>query len=409
MASQSAELKKLKADNQRLLSENERLKKSPGYSSHRWKKIFAGILAGLAVILLMLGNIFFWAGNTIVNTDRYISTVQPIYQDPTVQAAIADYTTNQLFKQVDVQSVVQQALPPRADFLAPAIDTQVKGLTESSLKKILASPKVQSAWIDTQRHAHDRLINLAANYKGDGTIDINDFYQQLSKQLGDTKLSFLANKQLPPKIGTIKVVDAPFLPTFHRVVTKIGLWQFLATALLIAFSAMAIWLSSRRRRMVVVLGLFFAFGMFVTLVVLRVAPSAVAGHIAAPYQAAAKQATKLALNPLRTQTITLFLASLLLSTVAWLSGQSRSAKLVKSRLQTALDGKLHQSIFGNKENRLTLWFGRHKKLLQWLTVALVALLMLIVQLSPAAIIWFAAILVLLEAFIELLAAQTDKL
>ncbi|HVX47936.1 MAG TPA: hypothetical protein VHA05_01110, partial [Candidatus Saccharimonadales bacterium] len=161
----------------------------------------------------MVGNILFWAGNTLINTDKYVATVQPLMANKTIQSAVADYTTNQVFSQVDVQTFVAGALPPRADFLAPQLTAQLKSTTDKTLQKTLASNRFQVLWANTNRKAQQRLVHAIKTSKTtDGVINLQDVYNRLGESLKDTKLSFLAGKTLPKQAGTINVVDAPWIP-----------------------------------------------------------------------------------------------------------------------------------------------------------------------------------------------------
>src|SRR5689334_4629672 len=117
-----AEVEALLRANEKLLAENRELEKElkRQEKSHApnsvWRKLAIALCITAAAVILVVGNVFFWAGNTIINTDRYVETVQPLLQDKEIQLAIADYTTTQLFKQVDVNQVVQNALPEKAQF-----------------------------------------------------------------------------------------------------------------------------------------------------------------------------------------------------------------------------------------------------------------------------------------------------
>jgi hypothetical protein len=61
-------------------------------------------------------------------------------------------------------------------------------------------------------------------------------------------------------------------------------------------------------------------------------------------------------------------------------------------------------LFGTRENALTRWVGRHKRLLQWLVVALAVLLLLVGQLTPAALLGYAVGVLVAALLIELVGA-----
>ena len=113
-----AQIEALWEANQKLLVENQQLESQlqkelgkASIPSSTWRKLAIIVCVAAAAAILVVGNIFFWAGNTLINTDRYVETVQPLLKDTAIQRAVADYTTTQVFKQVDVNQVIQDALP----------------------------------------------------------------------------------------------------------------------------------------------------------------------------------------------------------------------------------------------------------------------------------------------------------
>jgi len=404
-----AELKKKVVAQQKLINNYEKMnKKSQVKKRTGWKTLFAWLTISLAAALLVTGNLFFWAGNTIVDTDKYVATVGPLIEQPEVQSAVADYTTNQLFKTVDVQAYVTSILPPKAEVLAPQLTTQLKNYTETSLNKLLASEKVHDYWYSSLERRHDAIINFSKNYKGDGTIEVSDIFSELGQRLSDTKLSFLADKKLPENVGSIQVATAGWLPILGKVANNIGTYQAVVTALFILLTAAGVYLAKNRRRMVVKTSVVYSLVMLATLLSIRVLGSFVTSKADQAYQSAVSVSYATITNPLVLQTRAILLLTLLLGLIVWLSGSSKSASHIKQRVNMVLSGKLHQSLFGKKENAVTLWVGSHKRAVQWTSVIAVALIMLVVQLSPRLVIVYALLMLLLVLVAELLAAPSIK-
>lgn len=370
---------------------------------NRWRALAVAVLVVVSAVLLFLGNIFFWAGNTVAKTDRYVETVTPLIEDPAIQTAIATYATQQIYQNVDVEPYIAEVLPPRAAFLAPTLSSQIEGQTKTILNKVVASPKFQQVWINSQTKAHERFVKVATNYNGDGTIDLNDIYQYLSGELKSTPLSFLANKQLPSKVGTIQVAQVKWLPFAHKLVTKIDTWRILAITLLVITTAGAILLSQKRRRTTITLGLTYAGIMFLTLVSIRIGREISANEVASQYQTAVSHAYQIIAHQLVIQTFVIMLAGLLVAAIAWISGPSRSAQAITSRVNTLLAGHAHKALF-SKENTATLWLGTHKRVIQWGYVAVLAAIMLFSRLTPLSLVLFAAAMLVGVLIVELLAA-----
>jgi hypothetical protein len=406
MPKETAEMKRLKAENQQLKAENAKLKARQSTGGIHW----AGIWRSLAVIVLIvisvmtvaLGNLFFWTGRTVVDTDRFVSATQPILHDPTVQDTIALYTTNQIFDNVDVEGAVQEALPPRAEFLAPQLTAQLRTQTDKVVKKAVSSDKFLATWDNVQRKQHDRLITFIKDYKGDGEISLNDVYNQLSASLSSTKLSFLANKKLPPKVGSMTLVNAKNLPTAHKIVTHIDTWRVLAVLLFVVTLALAVWISRRKRRTLYLFSVLLALMMLATLIALRIVAKQAGDAADAQYADGVSRSVQILVSGLRTQTIVIFLIAIVMAFVAWVSGQSRSALVFKDQAVLVLTGRLHNSIFGEADNKVTAWAGKYKRALEWLGVAVVAIILLTASLSVTTLIVWCIILLVYVIIIEVI-------
>jgi hypothetical protein len=432
--SRSDRLDELRADNERLRqtveqlrAENVRLQQAaddqkrltaatvpPGGSSapqarrHPWRALAAALFAAFAVALLVAGNLLFWAGNTVVKNDRFAAAVTPVIRDKTVQQALAGYTTAQLYANVDVTRVIQNALPPRADFVAPALASQLRGQTESALRGVLARPQFQDRWNQLLTQSHAKFITTVQKSGGDGVIDLNELYQQLSASLANTKLSFLAGKQLPAKVGNVQVVSGAGIRALHDVSVHIDAWRWLALLLLAVCVALAIWLAQRRRRMVQLLTVYGIAALIAMLVAVRLVREIIADRVAAPYADAVRHTAQYIFHPLVVQSTTIGAMLLVVVLAAWLTGSSRSARVVQGRLQLLVAGKLHQTLFGAHESAFTRGVGRYKRVLEWTVVAAAVLLLLITRLTLAALLVYTIVTLVLVMIIELVGAPARQ-
>ncbi len=413
--STTEQLKKLRSENTSLKAEVKRLQRTQNSQKTtkksrnigEWfRKAAVVLLISIAVVTLGVGNIFFWTGNTLVKQDRFTASVQPVIQDPEVQQAMALYVTNNLFAQVDVQAFTEQVLPPRADFLAPQLTSQIKTQTQNTLQSVLARPAFQDRWNTAIANQHQRLIGFVTKYEGDGSISLNDIYNQLSSRLSDTKLSFLANKTLPANIGNVNVVTASWLPEAHNVVTNINTWRFLAVTLMVLTLVGAMWLSRYRRRTLYVFCWASAGMMVATLIARRIAIETITGRADSQYQAGVRNALQIVLHPLAVQTITILCALLIIGIIAWVSGPSRYASAIKKQVALLFSGKLHRRLF-SQENRITRFFYEHKRTIQWFIVAFLALLMLLARLTIRSLLVYLGILLLLVLIVELIGGQVQ--
>jgi hypothetical protein len=411
----SREMARLKKENAKLKKQNSRLKENLAkptaqkkqHRRHILRKSLVILLVSAAVAVLTVANLFFWVGNTIVKQDRFVAATQPIIKDPAIQSSMALYATNSIFSNVDVQNTIENVLPPRADFLAPQLANQVKSFTKGSLQKVVASPKFQDRWNTALAKQHQRLISFASKYQGDGDISLNDVFQNLSTSLANTKLSFLAGKKLPPKVGDITVISAPWLPAFHNIVTNIDTWRLLAVIILVICLAGAVWLSSNRRRTLYIFSWATAALMVVTLITLHIIRSRILSKVDPQYAEGVQHAIQIVFHSLVLQTITIMLAGLFVGAVAWVSGPARGAAAIRRNVNLIFGGKLHDSIFGAGYG-WTVWIHNHKRILEWGVVALVAAIMLLVRLTIPALFAYILLLIVLILAIEIIGGQNSK-
>lgn len=411
------QLQKLRDENRRLRKANTELRQqlsstvtgpSPALSRRFWRSLAVVLCIGLAGGLLVAGNLLFWAGNTIVKTDRYVEATAPIIKDPVVQNALANKLTQQLFTNVDVDQVIEDNLPPRVSFLGPTLAAQAETQTENAIKTIVKRPQFQQRWIDAQTRSHERFIRVVGEHGSDGSININEVYGDISQQLKDTRLAFLADKPLPAKVGDIQVASGSWLTVLQRTIQNIDTWRVIAIVLLLAFSALGIWLSRNRRRVTITLASTLAVAMFLTLVSARLVREVIASQASPEYAEAVRHIYSTITHPLAIQTWTLFAASLLVVTIAWLSGNYKSSRAVRRSFDHLLSGRLHQALFSRGENSFTRWLGAHKTVLQWIVIAVVALSTLFVRLTPETLLLQIGIIAVLVFILEVLASPRPK-
>lgn len=399
-------ISKLEADNKRL---NKKMVKitdsnSPTSRSRSWRSAAIILLIGLAGALLIVGNLLFWTGQTLIDNNRYTEATAPLIQDPDIQNAIANKTTQAIFSRVDVEAIAKEALPPRAEFLAPSLSQQVQTFTNQKTKEILANPSFQDTWNKVNSRAHERLINGIKNYDGDGTFDIQDLYNKVSEKLFQNKLSFLGGKQLPAKVGSITIVTASNLPTLHWIVVNLWWIRLLAILLFVILTAAAVAVAKNRRRALSRISIVYASLLFALLIALRMTRTFMVGKVTQEYQAAATAAWSIILHSLFLQIIGLIVLFIVIALGAWLTGGGRRAKLVRVSWQKILNGKVHQVLF-KKENNFTWWVSKNMRAMIIGLSVLAGLALLIVHISVINIVVIVVALLLLIGVVQLLAAK----
>lgn len=393
---------RLRAENTRLMQRSQSARNPP--SGKKLRTALSALFVSVAVVLLSIGNILFWFGNTIVKPERFAEATQPLIEDAEVRDSTALYLTNKLFENIDVQKVTTDALPPRADFLAPALTDQLRTFTNTALDRAFAKPAVQEAWNTTLANQHERLVSFAESYEGSGTVTLNQVFTRAASNLADTRLSFLADKQLPASVGAFTVVESEWLPLFHTLVTSIDTWRFISLLLLAVSLAIALWISADRRKVMYAFSLAAGSMMLATLIAVRIVTGMAADRVDDQYAGGAQRATEILLQPLRIQTIALLVALLIIAATAWMYSTSPRAVRLKRGVSHLFAGNVHERLF-SKERVYTRWIAVHKRTLQWLVVTIISLLLLLVPLTLMSLLGYLVLMIVLLLGLEILGGR----
>ncbi|HEX3262649.1 MAG TPA: hypothetical protein VHR37_03225, partial [Solirubrobacterales bacterium] len=99
------------------------------------------VLASLVLVVSIIAN---WVQREVMDTNQFKNTTDQILADPDVQNALAIYTVDQLYANVDVQGQIQKELPSAAKPLALPVSAATRQLATDAAKRALASPQVQN-------------------------------------------------------------------------------------------------------------------------------------------------------------------------------------------------------------------------------------------------------------------------
>src|SRR3954451_21805145 len=79
-------------------------------AGERVRTLSAVFLITLSCLLAPLSVTAVWASRQVSDTDRYVETVAPLADDPAVQRAVSDAVAREIFQQIDLRGLSQQAL-----------------------------------------------------------------------------------------------------------------------------------------------------------------------------------------------------------------------------------------------------------------------------------------------------------
>src|SRR6478609_1554171 len=173
------------------------------------------IILILSVICLVLTPVVIWGRNLLLNTDRYVQTVEPLASNPGVQNTVIAAVDAQFQGRLDLKSVLDPVLPPRAaQVLVPPLQSAADSLVNTVTTKFVQSDAFPKLWNTVNRAAHTQVnylltgkrpknaaVRVASN--GDVTLDLSAVVEQVKTRLVDAGLT-VASK-IPVAGSTIKV------------------------------------------------------------------------------------------------------------------------------------------------------------------------------------------------------------
>jgi len=398
-----AELERLRAENAALRAQlgqertrdTEPVPEAAPVARRRWRTIVATLLIVVACVLAPLSVAAIWTRNQVTNTDRYVTTVAPLADDPAIQAAITDQITTQVFTYIDVQGLTNQAVDALAERggLSPALADQLRALavpiangvqsfTRSQVARVVQSDAFADAWVQANRVAHQELV-AALTGEGGGSVTVeNDtvsinmaaFIQTVKQRLVDSGFSVAAR---------IPEVDASFVLFQSQDITRarsgfnllntLGVWlPVLAIVLLV----LGVYVAKDHRRALIGAGIGIAVSMVVLALGLAVFRSIYLDAVPAtvlPHDAAAVLYDTI-VRFLRLGLRTVLVLGLVVAAAAFLTGQSVTAVRTRQGLSNAigwLAGGAERAGFST--GPVGTWVYANKRALRIGAVALAAL------------------------------------
>jgi hypothetical protein len=122
----------------------------------------------LASVVLLLSIIANWVQREALETKQVEETTDEIVRDEDIREALATFTVDQLYANVDVQGEIQQRLPSPAQPLAAPIAAATRQLATNVAESALASPQVQNLVSTAVGRAHEQFVSLIED-KGEFT------------------------------------------------------------------------------------------------------------------------------------------------------------------------------------------------------------------------------------------------
>jgi putative oligomerization/nucleic acid binding protein len=293
--------------------------------------VIASVIAFFAIFAV-------WAKRQALDTNEWTNTSSELLQKQAIRNAVATYLVDELYSNVDVATELRNALPPDAKPLAGPAAGGLREFAQRAATRALASPRVQQAWENANRTAHEEFVavvedkgNAAVTTAGGKVVlDLQPLVQQLSGRVG---LGGKLAQKLPPDTGQLVIMRSDQLDAAQKVTKAIKGIAIVLPLIWLALAALAIYLSAGRRRLTFRAVALGAIGAGIAVLLARgAAGDAVTNALAKT--AAVRPAiddtwtvsTSL-LSDIAASTITV---GLLLLVTAWVAGETRPAVAFRS-------------------------------------------------------------------------------
>jgi hypothetical protein len=142
-------------------------------------------------VVLVLSIFANWVQREALDTNQIKGTTDQILKDPDVQQALATYTVDQLYANVDVQSQIAEKLPSAAKPLALPVSAAVRQLATNAAERALASPQVEGLVTNAIGRAQQQFVRLIDNKSqfvstegGNVTLEYGSVIADLATRLG---------------------------------------------------------------------------------------------------------------------------------------------------------------------------------------------------------------------------------
>ena len=363
------------------------------------RRVAAGVFIMITAFALVASVVGVWAATTVLSTDRWVSTVAPLPKDPKIAAAVAEYSTTQLFQVLDVQQRIESVLPSQAAFVAGPITGQLRTQTYNIVVNVMQSDQFQQIWVELNAQVHDRVLAIVEGDSQTVTAQqdrveinllplINQVIRQLSDQLptlfGKTitlpdlssgaipdnlraRVQDALGVTLPANFAQFTVYDNGQLWAVQQSVEATKRYLVLFVSATIVLLLVALVISPWRRRTLVQLGLWLVVAAVAVSAVLRgIRDQLLAQVPEGVYRDGVAAAVTSVFSLLRTRGTQLIWIGAILAVVCYLVGPGRGATWLRAQVKRGAVATGHATARGGRwlGGNAPGWITAHRDLLR---------------------------------------------
>ena len=406
----------------------------------RWIALLLVVVSSIAVLASVIAV---WAHQTIFDTDSFMETIQPVLDDPQLEAALGDFVTEEVTGALDLEQRLQEPLTNLDAFLSAAllglidndrITDQLAGLDRPTLTalaapiadrfneriagivgNLMASSQVDELVPQVVRRAHESAVALLRGNMEelpnlsvtDGEVRLNllplvasalqrigdelrdllpdlDLPDAISSNVDEAIAQFRASlgERVPDDFGQVTVMSEDRLNEIQATTERADRWVWGLVVLTVLLIAATIVISPARRRTVIQLALGVVVAFVLGFALLRRLEAAVVGEIANPETAAtAAGIMGELLGGLRSGVIAVLVIASVVAIALYLAGRPQ---WVSDVLPGGADGV-----------GLNRWVAAHYDILRLAVIALAVLVLFLTGLSIVSVVVVIALLALI--------------
>ncbi len=389
----------------------------------------SALVITLACVLAIPTVITVWEVNLISNTDRYVATMAPLINEPPIQSALSAKITTQITDRLDVKALTTQAAAqlqaahlPRLATLVTTFQGQivsgVNSAVAAGVSKAVASPAVETLWVQANRIAHQGIVKVLSG-SGNGALTVvNDqvvlnlgpIIAQVKDYLVAHGLSVAAN--IPAVNATFPLFEAKNLSKAQQAYRLDLTLKWVLPLLVLVFLAVGIYVARSRRRAVIgaMLGLAAAMlflgialtivrGIYLNSVPTSVLPPDAAGVLFDTLVRFLRQGLRV-----------VGVVALVIAAAAFFIGPSAAAVRSRRAVRSGIDWvRTLGERAGLRTGPVGTWTGAHKTILRVGAVALVGIIFVFWgQPTVAVVIVLVVLLLVLLGIIELIGGPAGR-
>ncbi|WP_433383905.1 hypothetical protein ACQPZX_22650 [Actinoplanes sp. CA-142083] len=348
------------------------------------RRVAAAVFIMITAFALVASVVGLWAATTVLSTDRWVSTVAPLPKDPKIAAAVAEYSTTQLFSAIDVEQRIKDVLPQQAAFVAGPITSQLRTQIRNTVDNVMQSDQFQKIWVELNERVHDRMMAIINNESNVVTVSeqsvqidllplINQVLRDLSAQLptlfgrtitlpdlssGEIPENLRVRVQdalgvtLPANFAQFTVYDNGQLYAVQQSVSAAKRYLALFVTGTVVLLLLALLISPWRRRTLVQLGLWLVVAAVAVSAVLRGIRDQLLEQVPeGVYRDGVAAAVTSVFSLLRTRGTQLIWIGAILAVVCYLCGPGRGAVWLRRQVARGAVAAGHASARGGR------WLG----------------------------------------------------